>query len=89
MPSRFLHQRITVILESDTYGKFHTYPLKIIQRFSGDLNLSASFVIDNFLDKNDTFVNSLSFFNPRKAGWLLAWQHILKCCKLYVTKAFR
>ena len=88
-PSLFLHQRVTVTLESDTYGKFHTYPLKIIQRFSGDLHLSASFVIDNFLGKNDTFVNSLSFFNPRKAGWLLAWQRILKCCKLYGTKAFR
>jgi hypothetical protein len=41
------------------------------------------------LGKNDTFVNSLSFFNPRKAGWLLAWQHIIKCCKLYGAKAFR
>jgi hypothetical protein len=89
MPSLFLHQLITVTLESDTYGKLHTYPLKIIQRFSGDLNLSASFVIDNFLDKNDTFVNSLSFFNPRKAGWLLAWKHIFKCRKLYCTKAIR
>ena len=66
-----------------------TYPLKMIQRFSGVLHLSASFVIDNFLDKNDTFVNSLSFFNPRKAGWLLAWKHIFKCCKLCCTKAFR
>ena len=55
-----------------------TYLLKIIQRFSDDLHLSASFVIDNFLDNNDTFVNSLLFFNPRKAGWLLAWQHIIK-----------
>ena len=60
-----------------------TYPLKNIQRFSGVLHLSASFVIDNFLDKNDTFVNSLLFFNPCKAGWLLAWKHIFKCCKLY------
>ena len=60
-----------------------TYLLKIIQRFSDDLHLSASFVIDNFLDKNDTFVNSLSFFNPSKAGWLLVWQHIFKCRKLY------
>ena len=60
-----------------------TYPLKNIQRFSGVLHLFASFVIDNFLDKNDTFVNSLLFFNPRKAGWLLAWKHIFKCCKLY------
>jgi len=64
----------------------NTYPLKMIQR---DLHLSASFVIDNFLDKNDTFVNSLLFFNPRKAGWLLVWKHIFKCCKLYCTKAIR
>jgi hypothetical protein len=85
----FLHQRITVTLESDTHEKLQTYPLKIIQRFSDDLNLFASFVIDNFLGKNDTFVNSLSFFNPRKAGWLLAGKHIIKRRKLYGTKAFR